>query len=371
MKNTWRTSYLGFTEGKKAMQKARMENTLDNLVRVDGETMYEKEFALLKLVEGYTPGIEEDYSYYSRRLDDYTKPKTRYYIQKENSSYDVTKTLYDFVGYLIDTGMNTLEKAISYAQNEATQLEKQEQDRLEKETTEKEEQRIKSEKEKQERKDRHEQKVKEWAENGKQYMQGKTIEALRNAIETYWNEIKAMTKTDKHIEEFLNQAIDNYRGLFGNSEALKSRVGFTFTDKVNENNLQTKIDSLFFGQLFGIIEDDKAITATAKVTAFLEHREYKGAKQVELETYYIRVVNKGFEERQGEKKRIGELTFFIGKEDGAYKATEARTGSCIGMAKTKAELMKKVRTINEEKSEQLNRGISSMIEKFGLSPLYT
>lgn len=369
MKNTWRTSYLGFTDNKKPMQKARIENTLDNLIRHNGETMYEKEWAFALLLDGYRPDKEENYSYYSRRLDDYTKPKTLYKLRKEDSWYEVTKTVYDFVGYLLDNEMTTLDKAIAYAENEAIQLEKEQREAAEKEAKEKEERRIQAEKEKQERKERHEKQLKEWHENGKQYMNDTTIQAMRKAILYYWEDIKKIVRHDD-IEKFIENGIESYTGIFGCREKLQGKVKNAFFDDINKDNLQLKIDREIFTELLSIKEDDKPITVTAKVNAFLDNREYKGAAEVVTESYYIRVVNEGFKERQGEKKTIDGIVFYVEKFDGVYKATEARSGSSITTDKTKAELMKKVRTIIEDKKELLERNIESMVKKFGLSPLY-
>lgn len=368
MKNTWRKSYLGFTDGKKPMQKTRMENTLDKLVRYDGEVMYEKEFAFQLLLNGYEPEKQENYSYYSRRLDDYTKPKTRYKMQKEDTFHEVSKTLYDFVGYLIDNEMNTLDKAIEYATIEAEQLEKQAQEQAEKEAKEKEEKRTQNEKEKQERKERHEQKVKEWYENGKQYMNDNTVNALSEAIQVHWNEIEKVT-TFK-LDDFINHAIESYTGLFGNSEGLKSKVSYTFSDSSNPNNLQTKIDKVFFGQLFGVNEDDKPITVTAKVNAFLENREYKGAKEVETETFYIYMKNEGYTERQGEKRIIDGIVCYIHKENGQYTLTEARSGVAMVREKTKSELVKRAKVLVPKNKEKIENNVQYLIEQNGISPLY-
>lgn len=368
MKNTWRKSYLGFTDNKKPMQKARMENTLDNLVRYNDEVMYEKEFALMLLLEGRTPEKEENYSYYSRRLDDYTKPKTLYKLQKDDTYNEVSKTVHDFVSYLIENEFDSIEKVIDYAENERIQLEREENERLENEAKEKELQRIKAEKEKQERQKKHNQNITEWTENGKQYMQGETIEALKNSIETYWNEIEGMTQ--KNIQEFIDHAITTYTVVFGNKGHIQNRVNYTIQDDINNENLQNKIDKLFFRKLFNINENDKAITVTAKVNAFLENREYKGAKEIIEDDFYVYLTGEGFVRRKGEKKDINGIVFFVSKEDGKYKATESRTGTVITSEKNKSDLIKKVKNLINDKRELLDRNIENIINRIGLSPLY-
>ena len=95
-------TYLGFTDNLKPMQKVRAEKTLDNSIRYNGNIITNKEFILIKLQEGLIPSIEEDYSYYSSKLQDYTKPKTDYRLKDQDGSfYHITKTEYDFTLYLL------------------------------------------------------------------------------------------------------------------------------------------------------------------------------------------------------------------------------------------------------------------------------
>jgi len=96
-------TYLGFTNNLKPMQKVRAEKTLDNLIRHNGNIITNKEFILIKLQEGLIPGIEEDYSYYSRKLQGETKPRIDYRLKDQDGSfYHITKTEYDFALYLLD-----------------------------------------------------------------------------------------------------------------------------------------------------------------------------------------------------------------------------------------------------------------------------
>jgi len=95
-------TYLGFTDNLKPMQKVRAEKTLDNSIRYNGNIITNKEFILIKLQEGLIPSIEEDYSSYSSKLQDYTKPKTDYRLKDQDGSfYHITKTEYDFTLYLL------------------------------------------------------------------------------------------------------------------------------------------------------------------------------------------------------------------------------------------------------------------------------
>jgi len=102
-------TYLGFTDNLKPMQKAKAEKTLDKLIRCNGNVITNKEFILIKLQEGLTPSIEEDYSYYSRKLQGDTKPKTDYRLKDQDGSfYHITKTEYNYALYLLEN--NFLDK---------------------------------------------------------------------------------------------------------------------------------------------------------------------------------------------------------------------------------------------------------------------
>lgn len=98
-------TYLGFTNDLKPLQKSRTENVLNKLIRYKNkdEISSQKEFILNRLIEGYTPHIEKNYSYYSDRIGGYIKPKTEYRLVSPEESYLViNKTLYNFANYILD-----------------------------------------------------------------------------------------------------------------------------------------------------------------------------------------------------------------------------------------------------------------------------
>jgi len=67
-------TFLGFTDSLTPLQKSKAQATLNTQIKHNKVIMPKKQFILLKLNEGYIPHIEEDISYYSRKLQDYTKP---------------------------------------------------------------------------------------------------------------------------------------------------------------------------------------------------------------------------------------------------------------------------------------------------------
>jgi len=132
-------TYLGFTENMKPMQKTRTEKTLDNSIRHNGNVITNKEFILIKLQEGLTPGIEEDYYYYSRKLQDYTKLKTDYRLKDQDDSfYHITKTEYNYALYLLDNNFLDDEKVKEFIIAENNRLLQLAQDEFNQKQQEKE-----------------------------------------------------------------------------------------------------------------------------------------------------------------------------------------------------------------------------------------
>ena len=81
------STYLGFTDTLTPLQKSKVSSTLDTQIKHNNVIMSKKQFIYLKLNEGYTPHVEEDVSYYSRKLGDYTKPKSEYRLSNSEGSY--------------------------------------------------------------------------------------------------------------------------------------------------------------------------------------------------------------------------------------------------------------------------------------------
>ena len=134
-----KNTYLGFTVSRTPMQKAKIENVLDSLIRSNGITMTQKEWIYSKLLSGAYPAIEENYSYYTSRTNSMTKPKTLYKIEwteiNHNGNTDtvyneVSKTLYDFACHIVNNNLldpTILEQFLTQEQQAAEQLRQQEE----------------------------------------------------------------------------------------------------------------------------------------------------------------------------------------------------------------------------------------------------
>lgn len=107
--------YLGFTDGIKEPRKTKIENELDRLYRYNGNIYNATTFLCVKLLEGCYPDKEENYQYYKRN-GELSKPKTLYmYMNPDGKQYfELNKTQYDFVCYLLKNGLNTEESILAY-----------------------------------------------------------------------------------------------------------------------------------------------------------------------------------------------------------------------------------------------------------------
>ena len=107
--------YLGFTDGIKEPRKTKVENELDHLYRYNGNIYNATTFLCIKLLEGCYPDKDENYQYYKRN-GELSKPKTLYmYMNPDEKQYfELNKTQYDFVCYLLENGLNKEEVIITY-----------------------------------------------------------------------------------------------------------------------------------------------------------------------------------------------------------------------------------------------------------------
>lgn len=110
-----KNTYLGYTDNMSPMQKARAENTLDKLIRSDGKVMTQKEWIIHELKKGSKPHIEHNYSYYSHKTGQKTKPKDDYRLITSNDTfYQITKTEYEFAQYILENDLTDEAKINEY-----------------------------------------------------------------------------------------------------------------------------------------------------------------------------------------------------------------------------------------------------------------
>lgn len=97
-----REQYLGWADTMTPMQFGRADSCLSKLIRVDGKVMPKRDFVIQMVKDGWLP-VQKDgvTTWYGSRWDKReSKPRTEYHLQKENLSYKVSKTEYDFAKYI-------------------------------------------------------------------------------------------------------------------------------------------------------------------------------------------------------------------------------------------------------------------------------
>lgn len=88
-------SYLGFTDNKTALQKAKIESCLDKVFRYSNGIMARKDAMLYGLRNGKKPEVADE-------VRGNGTVKKSYRMAWDNLYNDITKTEYDFCIYLIE-----------------------------------------------------------------------------------------------------------------------------------------------------------------------------------------------------------------------------------------------------------------------------
>lgn len=98
-----KAKYLGWADDMSPLRFWKADATLGSLVRSDGNLMTRREFVIWAVKDGWMPEKKEGVtSWHGNRWDrKESKPKTEYRLAKENLSYKVTKTEFDFATYLV------------------------------------------------------------------------------------------------------------------------------------------------------------------------------------------------------------------------------------------------------------------------------
>lgn len=352
----FKNTYLGYTNNLKAMQKARIENVLDNLIKSDGIIYTQKEFVLNRIKEGFEPCIVENYSYYSKRLDGMTKPKTDYRLtNKKGTYYTINKTLYSFAIYIIENNFADDEIRENFILKEQQEKNKQEQLQKNKELQEQHEKELK-EKQKQE--------FKKWIM--KEIENYNNIDKLNLAKEIFSHE------NGRYLESVLKKLlifIENINNPLCKEELISwLHIGNKASKKVFYHITGVKLPTTN--------KDTVSLLEKLKSSDYIGMIEYKPRKktqQKELKTFYrmIRIPKPHFEESLGEELIKYELTMYLVKINNKYALTEARSGCDITGGKTKIETLNNLKIfINRYGVDRVKNMIEEQINQNGLSPLF-
>jgi hypothetical protein len=124
------SSYLGFTDQKTPMQKARAEAALDKPVRFEGDLCAKKDFIFRLILSGYNPKGELVGGQFNVRTYELLNPKMEYRMQRdgESSYYAINKTAYDFACYLLAQNLSSEESAKHFIGAEQERLSRERQE---------------------------------------------------------------------------------------------------------------------------------------------------------------------------------------------------------------------------------------------------
>ena len=330
--------FLGYTDGIKEPRKTKVENELSACYRYKGNICNAVEFLCVKLLEGCYPDKEENYQYYKRN-GELSKPKTLYKYYSEDTEhgktyFELNKTQYDFVCYLIDKDLNTEEKILAY--------DKADTERMEALQKAEEEEKARQEEERQRREEEKE-KFKSWmfteSENIPQF-QKDIIDAIFIAIygtENSWNYSLAV-------------CINNYNNPLCKEEVI-SRLH-------NDNKASIKIFECLTGlKLPKGYKERVAYLEGLTVSDFKEAVDYKPRKKAEhteekeaqKEEFYTFMGDNSWRKVVAEPITKYGMDMFIHFENGVWKISHAEVGMSLASGKTKTECMQKLKELVDSK----------------------
>ncbi len=356
-------SYLGFTDNIKEPRRTKVENTLDHLYRYHGEVMSAVNFLCTKLLEGCWLEIKENYTTLKRN-GERTKPKTLYMFMNNGEHgrqyFELNKTQYDFVQYLINNGIDTEEKML--AKNKAD-IEKMEADKK----AEEESKRLEEEREKQ--KSEEKEKFKEWL-----FVESAAIPDFQ--IEIINSIFLALYGKENPWNYSLAVCINNYDKPMCKEE-IKTRLH-------NDNKASIKIFECLTGlKLPKGYKERMAYLDSITSADFENPVEYKPRKkaekkevkkeEVKKEEFYILMGNYTWNRVIAEPIKKYGIDMFIYCDNGMFKLSHTDTGMCIISGKSKTKCMEKLKKIvNSKGIDEFNKLIEvnkkRIIEKAGENP---
>jgi len=353
-------TYLGFTDNLTPLQKSKFQSTLDTQIKHNNVIMPKKQFILLKLQEGYVPHIEEDISYYSRKIGDYTKPKSEFRIENsEGSYYTITKTEYNFALHIINNDFLNKQKALDFIETEYNNQAKQAHDEFNRKQQEKLD------------KELLEQQSKEFdlwlAEQVENYSDNTKLDLAKSIFldkQGDYNELylcKLLVLIDNIDNPMCRDKLENW--LHADNTTSKKLFYHITGVKLPSTNKGTVeiIDGLTLSDYQGIIPYKK--------------KKQKVNKEVITDTFY-RLVTKyhdyHFETVIGESITKYGLDMFIVNVNNQYQLLESKGGNLlVSKVNTKTELMNKLKSLVEQYGiDHINKLIQNSIDKFGVSPKY-
>lgn len=353
--------YLGFTDGIKEPRKTKVENELDRLYRYNGNIYNITTFLCVKLLEGCYPDKEENYQYYKRN-GELSKPKTlyKYYNQDGKSYFELNKTQYDFVCYLLEKRLNTEESILAYDKADTEHIESLKQ----------------AEQEEKARQEAEEQRKAEEKENFKIWMHKeseKIPDFQKEIIDSIFLSIYGQQNTWNYT---LAVCINNYNNPLCKEEVI-ARLH-------NDNKASIKIFECLTGlKLPKGYKERKTYLESISVSDFKEAVDYKLRKkkeerEVQKEEFYI---NERTPEGQQWTKVIAEpfvkygVDMFIRYSNGSFSISLAEAGMKVCDGNTKTECIDNLKKFVDSRGKEtflqmVKEATEQMYKATGINPRY-
>lgn len=350
-------TYLGFTRNFTPMQKTKVETLLDKYIRSEGIIYTNKDFILTRLQEGYSPVMQENYSYYSSKLQDYTKSKTRYTLQlkeeKTTSLYEIEKTLYNFALYLQENNLLNEENINRVITQEVTEAEAERKAIEEKELKERQEK---------ERQEQEQKNFENWIDREVETFQD--IEKFSLAKNIFLSE----------LNQYNEYSLKKFIVLIYNIDNPKCRE-----ELVSWLHVGNKTSKKVFYHLTGIKlpttdKETKEILRNTILNDFTGSIEYKKRKErgeAQQDIFYklITIPEVNFQECYGEYVKKYDLELFICKEVHKYTISHIASGILLTSGETKEELFNNLKSaIDNMGIETIKNRLNEFMEKYGSSP---
>lgn len=353
--------YLGFMDGIKEPRKTKVENELSRSYRYNGKIYNAVTFLCVKLLEGYYPDKEENYQY-CKRNGELSKPKTLYmYMNPDGKQYfELNKTQYDFVCYLLEKELNTEGSILAYDKADTERIEALRwAEQEEKAHQEAEEQRKAEEKEI----------FKIWMQRESEKIPDFQKEIIDNIIFAIYGQQNAWNYS-------LAVCINNYNNHLCKEEVI-ARLH-------NDNKASIKIFECLTGlKLPKGYKERKAYLESISVSDFKEAVDYKPRKkreekEIQKEEFYI---NERTPEGQKWTKVIAEpftkygVDMFIRYNNGSFSISLAEAGMKVCDGKTKTECINNLKKFVDNRGKEIflqmvKDATEKMYKVTGINPRY-
>ena len=327
--------FLGFTDGIKEPRKTKVENELSRCYSYKGNYYNAVEFLCTKLLEGCYLEVEENYTTLKRN-GERTKPKTLYmFFDKDVRRYfELNKTQYNFVCYLIENGLNTEESILAYDKADVERVEALQRAEAE-EKARQEEAKAKE--------DAERERMKRIIAEESQYIS----EEEKAIVESVFLSIYGQSNNWNYS---LVALIHNFDDKYCKEEVI-SRLH-------NDNKASIKIFECITGlklpksykerkvYLEGLTKEDFQEMVQYKPRKKAEHTE---EKEVQNEEFYTFMGDNSWRKVIAEPITKYGMELFIHCDNGMWKISHAEVGMSLASGKNKTECMQKLKELVDNK----------------------